>query len=337
MDSMSTGVPTRAAARTLDELLAGVVRRDPMKHADSKSGATFERVVIDGRRYVVKHFAERDWLADASDDEPCRAVSLFEYGVYDLVSDIVDSTVVGAARLSPDGSGWPAALLMRDATTEFVPEDAAVSLRTHDSFLSAMATMHARFWQNPPPAVYMDFAATYNILTPRRAVEERDRRGDRSDVLRAVLANWAEVERTAPSVWSLVADLLDDPAPLVRALSGMPATFLHSDWKMGNLGLRPDGRVVIVDWDRPTYGPPLVDVAWYLSVNCDRMPETKEQALGRYRSALEGHGVATTEWWDSQLDLALLGAFLMLGWSKVGQAEEFGWWATAAARGLARL
>jgi len=29
--------------------------------------------------------------------------------------------------------------------------------------------------------------------------------------------------------------------------------------------------------------------------------------------------------------------FLQLGWSKVGQPEEFGWWATAGARAAAHL
>ena len=40
-----------------------------MVAADSKSGATFERVVIDGEPYVVKHVAlEQDWIAHAMGD-----------------------------------------------------------------------------------------------------------------------------------------------------------------------------------------------------------------------------------------------------------------------------
>ena len=308
-----------------------------MKTADSKSGAAFERVVIGGKRFVVKHFGEPDWLAEASCDDECRAVSLFEHGVYDLVADIVDSTVVGAARLSSSGAGRPAALLMRDASSELVPEDAPVSVAAHTEFLDAMAGLHARFWETPPPAVYMDYAVNYDMLSPRRAVDERDRRGDRSPVLRAVLAGWAGVADTAPAVWALVRDVLQDPAPLVAALEDGPRTFLHGDWKMGNMGARRDGRVVIVDWDRPAVGAPLIEVAWYLAVNCDRLPEAKEHAIARYWDALEARGVQTHPWWDRQLDLALLGAFLQLGWSKVGQPAEFGWWATAAARGLARL
>jgi hypothetical protein len=36
--------------------------------------------------------------------------------------------------------------------------------------------------------------------------------------------------------------------------------------------------------------------------------------------------VQTAGWWDRQLDLALLGGFLQLGWSKTGDPVELGWW-----------
>jgi aminoglycoside phosphotransferase (APT) family kinase protein len=330
-------VSTRVVARSIDELLDGALDRQPIKHADSKSGAAMERVWIEGSSFVVKHFTEPDWLADASRDVECRAVSLFEHGVYDLVADIVDPTVVAAARLSPTGSGWPAALLMRDVADAFVPEDAPVTDDTHAAFLEAMAALHARFWEQPPPTDYMRFAVNYDMLSLRQAVKERDELGDRSDVLRIVLAGWQAIEQTAPAVWSVVSDVLHDPTPLVAALAETPSTFLQGDWKMGNLGRGPDGKVVLVDWDRPTIGAPAVELAWYLGVNCDRMPESKEAATARYRDALEGHGIETGPWWDTQFDLACLGALLQFGWSKVGQPEEFGWWATAAARAVAHL
>jgi aminoglycoside phosphotransferase (APT) family kinase protein len=156
-------------------------------------------------------------------------------------------------------------------------------------------------------------------------------------VLRAVLGGWAQVEETVPAVWSVVRDLLADPAPLSAALAAGPVTFLQGDWKMGNLGRRADGRVVLIDWDRPAQGPPTVELAWYIAVNCDRFAEPKEAAIARYRDRLESRGIVTAEWWDRQLELSLLGAFLQFGWSKVGQPEEFGWWATAAARAVAHL
>src|SRR4051794_27679224 len=325
----------RPVARSLDELLAGATSREHLKSLDSKSGANFERVVIDGTSYVVKHFAAPDWLAEGSQDTSCRSVTLFEDGVYDAVEDIIDSTVVGAARLGV--GGWPAAMLMRDASADFVPVDAAVDLDTHHALLAAMAGLHARFWESPPATTYMPLAVNYEFLSPRRAVAERDTGGDRSDVLRAVGPGWAQVAAEVPAAWPVVAGLLDDPTPLVTALGRGPSTFVHGDWKMGNLGRAGDGRVVLVDWDRPMAASPTIDLGWYVAVNCDRLPESKDASLETYRQALERRGITTGAWWEEQVDLGLLGGFVQLGWSKAGQPEELAWWAAVADRAKSRL
>jgi len=83
---------------------------------------------------------------------------------------------------------------------------------------------------------------------------------------------------------------------------------------------------VLLDWDRPCVGPPLVDLGWYIAVNCDRLPESKDDTLARYRDALERRGWDTREWWERQVALALAGAFAQMGWSKAGQSEELSWW-----------
>jgi hypothetical protein len=36
--------------------------------------------------------------------------------------------------------------------------------------------------------------------------------------------------------------------------------------------------------------------------------------------------VSTGDWWARQLDLALVGAFVQLGWSKTDDRAELGWW-----------
>jgi hypothetical protein len=325
----------RPVARSLDELLAGATSRELMKTADSKSGAVFERVVIGGASYVVKHFTAPDWLAEASRDTTCRSVGLFEDGVYERVRDIVDPTVVAVARLG--AGGWPAAMLMRDASADFVPVDAAVDRETHRAFLDAMAAMHARFWDDPPTTTYMPLSVNYEFLSPRQASLERDTRGDRSDVLRAVAPGWAQVAVGSPHAWAAIVDLLDDWSPLLAGLGRGPMTFVQGDWKMGNLGRAADGRVVLVDWDRPMVAPPTVDLGWYVAVNSDRLPESKTATVNTYRLALERHGVMTEPWWDEQVELGLLGAFLQLGWSKAAQPEELAWWADVVTRAAARL
>ena len=323
-------------AGSLDELLAGATERRPLKPVDSKSGAAMERVLIGGTSYVVKHFTAPDWLADGSDDRTCRAVELYERGIYSAVADILDSTVVAAARLErPDG--WPAALLMRDASDEFVAVDAPIDESTHAAILEAMAALHARWWSAPPDTTYMPLARNYDMLSPRQATIEREALGDRSEVLRAVPSGWARFADERADTYRTVAGLLDDPAPLVEALLHGPQTFLHGDWKMGNLGRRADGRVVLVDWDRPAVGPPTVDLAWFIAVNCDRLRESKDDAIARYHRALQAHGIATGDWWADHTDLALLGAFLMLGWSKADQPDELAWWSDVVRRAASLL
>jgi hypothetical protein len=311
--------------RTFAELVAAATSREAIKPEDSKSGADFERLVIDGDPYLVKYLAD-DWLAAGALDTNARAAGLWEAGVYQLFADIVDSTVAGVERMSDDGSGFRAALLMRDVTGALIPLDSAVNLATHTAFLTAMAAMHARCWNDLPAADLMPFAATYRFLSPAQARLEAAELGDRSEVLRAVLTGWRSLSEADPELMAVVSPLLDDPHPLVAALATTPTTFVHGDWKMGNLGHHEDGRVVLLDWDRPSAGPGAADVAWYVAVNSDRLPESKEDACGRYREALEDRGVDTGEWWPLQLSLSLLGAFLQLGWSKGDQLGELAWW-----------
>jgi hypothetical protein len=83
---------------------------------------------------------------------------------------------------------------------------------------------------------------------------------------------------------------------------------------------------VLVDWAFPGEGAGCSDLAWYLAVNCDRLPASKESAIELYRASLESLGVATAGWFDRQLELALLGSFCMLGWSKTGDPVELDWW-----------
>lgn len=50
---------------SIDDLLQGVTFREPLNASDSKSDAALERVVIDGKRYVLKQISfTNDWLSD---------------------------------------------------------------------------------------------------------------------------------------------------------------------------------------------------------------------------------------------------------------------------------
>jgi len=127
------------------------------------------------------------------------------------------------------------------------------------------------------------------------------------------------------------------PDAVTGPLNLTPLTFLQGDWKMGNLGSHPDGRTILLDWAYPGSGPACWDLCWYLALNRARIPEPKEAAIGRFRAALEARGVATDPWWDTQLDLCLIGIMATFGWEKaLGDQAELDWWQDRVARAAAR-
>ena len=123
------------------------------------------------------------------------------------------------------------------------------------------------------------------------------------------------------------------------ALAATPQTFVHSNFKLDNLGTDDAGRTVVLDWEQPGCGAPLSDLAWYLAINCRRLPQSKEASIAAYREELEGCGIDTGPWWERQLALCLLGAMVLFGWEKAlgGYDEELAWWETESVRAAALL
>lgn len=312
-------------AASVEELLAGASSREPMgKTVDSLSGSPFERVVIDGRRYVVKYLGyDLDWLARALGDRDCFVLTLWRDGLLAALPSCVDHTIVGVAAVRAARS---VALLMRDVGERLVPPgDGPLDPQAHARFLDHMAAVHAHFWGFEDRDGLLPPGNRYTALTPATGRRETAA-GHRDPVPQALIGGWNALRTAAPVAYEYAISLAEDPGPLVTALAQTPATFIHGDWKAGNLGSQPDGRTILLDWGWPGRAGPLVDLAWYLAVNCDRLPTSKEDTITGYRDALHRHGVSTNGWWDRQLELALLGGFVQLGWSKTADPEELDWW-----------
>jgi len=150
---------------------------------------------------------------------------------------------------------------------------------------------------------------------------------------------WEKFATRAPAgVFDVIDALRHDPSPLVAAMRETPLTFVHGDWKLGNLGTGADGRTVLIDWTYPGEGPCCYELAWYFAINRARMPQSKEDAIAFFRAALERHGVATDDWFDTQLALSLLAALVVFGWEKaLGDDDELNWWCDRAKDGAALL
>ena len=174
---------------------------------------------------------------------------------------------------------------------------------------------------------------------PRGRPWPRRPRARRTWSPRLVAKGWPLLAEVAPAAAAVVTPLARDPGPLVEALEATPQTFVHSNWKLDNLGTDEQDRTVVLDWEQPGRGAPLSDLAWYLAINCRRLPHGKQDAIVAYRQALEEHGIDTEPWWDRQLALCLLGALVQFGWEKAlgGYDEELAWWETQALRAAPQL
>lgn len=305
--------------------LSAATLREPLgPRAEGLSGAAFERVVLDGDTYVVKRLSyETDWVMRAVGDIGVpRVVRMFAAGLFDQLPDILDTTVTDVAY---DPDTGLAELLMRDVSDAFLRDEAAISLDQQALFLDAMAQLHSATRDLVDDLGLTTPAQRWQMLSPAFAAAER-RRGPVAGVPALLGPMWQRLGENAPRLHRTLVALTADPQPLVTALATTPRTLVHGDWKGGNLGVLPDGRVLLVDWAMPGEGAGCADLAWYLAVNCDRLPVSKEASIALYRDALERKGIDTAGWFERQLELALVGAFCQLGWSKTEGAAELSWW-----------
>jgi hypothetical protein len=324
------------------ELLAGATGRTVLEGVPGKSGARLERVIIGGQAYVLKHLdLGEDWTMRASGSLRGAPLELWERGILGRLPGCFNQPIVGAAPedrvpgREPDGGtagSGGCALLMHDVTPWLVPAtDEVIPVAQHLRFLRHMAALHAAFWACGPEFDVVPAMHRYLELSPWMAQAE-SASGSAHLVPQLVGKGWPMLADVAPLAAAVVTPLAYDPGPLVDALAMTPHTFVHGNWKLDNLGTDDTGRTVVLDWEQPGIGAPLSDLAWYLAINCRRLPQLKETSIAFYRDALEDSGIDTGPWWDRQLALCLLGALVQFGWEKAlgGYDEELAWWEARA-------
>src|SRR5829696_5270765 len=180
----------RPVAGSVDELLEGATERRPFIPADGRSSTTFEHVVLDGERYVLKHVhLDDDFTMRVSGDLGCRPLRVWEAGLVHAVADVVDAAIVAAAR--GDGrNGWGAALLLRDVADELVPVgDDPLPEEQHLAFLDHLAAMSARFWGWSDDLGLLAYAMRWQWFRPA-LLETEAALGWREAVPRIAAAGW---------------------------------------------------------------------------------------------------------------------------------------------------
>jgi hypothetical protein len=333
------------------------IEREPLVTEDGLSQVPLERIMACGaggtRSFVLKRFGYADdWVMRASGDVQGRAVQAWISGLLDQLPACIAHAIVACAH---DGAGW--AVLMHDVGGALVPPgDTPITAREQELFLAHMAALHATFWEqrqwDQRGLGFCSLRQRYTVLAPA-TIQRPDIAP--SAIPQVAALGWALLDQAVtPEVAAVVRALLDEPQPLCSALSAYPQTVTHGDWKLGNLGLTnggPQRQTVLLDWAVVGLAPPAVDLAWYLAVNSARLPVSREATIATFERCLRaalGDRFRHARW-ESQLDLALLGAFVQLGWPKIVGAlrggpgvrereqDELGWWSERVLRGAHRM
>jgi hypothetical protein len=316
------------------ELLARSSRRQRVEPADARAGAVFERVTVGAESFFVKRLSpSSDWVMRIAGDHVHRPYLIWRSGLMDQAPDLIDHTVV-AMDLSDDGV---LTIAMRDVGRSLVPPgDTVMPAAQHARFVAHMAALSSAFWGWEDRIGLTTMEQRMRFFAPDNIADELAVR-EVPGPLAAAAAGWPALAERSPLLSAAARCIHDDPTILTSRLSGLPGTFLHGDWKMGNLGSHPDGRTILLDWTLPGAGPACWDLCWYLALNRARLPERKEAAVSRFRVALEGHRIRTAGWWEEQLDLCLIGIMATFGWEKaLGDAGELSWWEAQVADAVTR-
>jgi len=100
-------------------------------------------------------------------------------------------------------------------------------------------------------------------------------------VPRLVAKGWPLLAEVAPAAAAVVTPLARDPSPLVEALAATPQTFVHSNFKLDNLGTDDAGRVTLyrgVPYELP-FGVKLYTEQYSAPVQTEALPERRQDAV----------------------------------------------------------
>lgn len=329
----------RQLAASVDELLSVAERREPFVNPDGRSSAAFERVWIDGRPHIVKYaHLDDDFTMRVSGDLVCRPVRAWAGGLLDAAPDLVDHAVVGAA-FGGGRNGWGAALLMRDVSGDLVAAGRVpFTAEEHELLIDRLAGWCAATWgfrDDPVSGPHLLPYAARWAWFGHTALAGEQALGWPERVPAFAAEGWERFAERAPAgIVPVIDELRRDCAPLADAIRTTPSCLLHGDPKASNMGITADGRMVLIDWAYVGEGPAAHELGWYLALNREKLPVTKEATIEAFRLGLEHHGVDTAGWWDRQLGLCLLGALVLFGWEKAyGDDAELGWWCDVAREG----
>ena len=131
---------------SLADLLDRATDRAAWVPDDSKSGARFEELRLDGVRHILKYQDARDdWLPGSATGDPgsryLLAVDIV--ACFDRMPAEIDHAVVAADF---DGQGLGRILCLRDVSGHLLEPGRTFTEQQQARYLDHMAALHAAFW-----------------------------------------------------------------------------------------------------------------------------------------------------------------------------------------------
>jgi hypothetical protein len=301
---------------------------------DGWSGASMTLLRRGRDRFVLKRDSlARDWIARATADGPILREAWFAAHGPGLPSPL------RAPYLGVGADGDEFAILMPDLTGILFDWDAPISVDMLERVLDGLAELHSQPWTGSSHSCPIRERIT---LICRASLERpgpaREAVGER------ILPGWDAFDRLAsPAAREVINALSEDPAALVDALGRLPSTLLHGDLKLANVGITPDGAIVIIDWQMVMIAPVAIELGWFLVSNVNALPLPPADILDRYWRARRLDGTR-------QNDIAILVGLLLRGWRKgydaeagvslasgVSAADDLAWWCDRAVEAAGRV
>ena len=325
------------------------VRRLPFSTKGfSSTEAQFEGVELNGEAIpsLVMKTIDRatGWVSVATRDDVDRELATWESGLLDLLPAEMGYAVVSGARF-PGGSS----LLMRNLVSSFITDD-AVTHDWHNGVLRSLAAMHAAYCRHPvldkPGLKLCALEQLMGHLSPA-VVPDLERAVPDHFIIGLITEGWSALPAlVGDGLTNELLSLAVDPGPVSRFFVGHPRTLVHGDVRPANVAF--DGRrVTLVDWARPTAGPPGIDLVYYLLMAPPSQSVSPDIVADGYRSMLADSlgGDVSMSWWADHLDVCFTAVFAMMAAIQVNYELEdatddhpahagIEWWAERAKPGL---
>jgi Ecdysteroid kinase-like family len=163
--------------------------------------------------------------------------------------------------------------------------------------LDVLARFHAANWRTADADVDLD--RVWSIGRVPRVFQSSFRRNRELFVERFGAV-------AGPDVIELLDRVQAELPEMLAHLASPPTVLLHGDYRLDNLLFRPDGSVVVVDYQLVGTGRPGWDVAYFITtaLTAEHRSE-EEQMLHHYHSALVDAGVADHSYEELAIDVML--------------------------------